>query len=117
MNWRVFKRDDPNTWPEIDCKFLVCYDYDQLAVCEWDKTLKCFYDENGFAEYWECYYSYIGYIPNGYKTHKTLHCLNDNNCKIGCDDDGYCLYDFCKCEQQVEVNEYEVETKRIWKEF
>jgi hypothetical protein len=125
MNWHLFKRDDPSTYPGIDCPMLLCKHYTStmtLAVHYFDNERKKFYEKDGGSSRWyksydECYYSYVGYIPIKYKTHKTLHCLNDDNCKIGCDDNGYCIYDFCKCEQQIEVNEYEIETKRIWQEF
>ena len=125
MNWRVYKRDDPSTHPEIDCPVLLCRHYTStmtLAVHYFDKERNKFYENDGgiyrwYKTYDECFYTYITYIPNGYKVYKPIRCLNDDNCKIGCADDGYCMYDFYKCEQQVVVNEYEIETKRIWKDF
>ena len=83
----------------------------------WDNEEKYFVDDCGGLEADECYYAYIGYVPSGYKTHKVTKCMDDSKCKIGCEDDGYCMYDFHKCEQQREVNEYTIEEKRIWKEF
>lgn len=119
MKWHLYKADDPNTWPKIDCPMLVYFsDGGNLSLdCYWDNEENYFVDDYGCIEVDECYYSYIGYVPSGYKTHKVLICTDDSNCKIGCDDDGYCMYDFYKCEQQKEVNEYEIELKPIWSEF
>ena len=123
MNWYVFNREDPETWPELNCPMLVYYDLlDTLYICKWDNDINKFFEEvdcdKRFLHHFkECFYSYIGYIPNGYKVLHPVRCLNDDNCKIGCADDGYCMYDFCKCEQQKVINEYVVDTKRIWKEF
>ena len=126
MKWHVFKKDDPNTYPEFDCPMLLCKSYSDtnitLGVHCFDNKQKSFYEKDGISGRWykaynECFYSYIGYIPNGYKVYNPIRCINDTNCPIGCADNGYCLYDFCSCEQQVVVNEYEVEVKRIWKEF
>lgn len=123
MKWHLYKRDDINTWPQIDCPMVVYKEYGEnnieIMICAWDNLHSQFYEYNDdhYYNFAECYYSYIGYTPSGYKTHKVLKCMDDRNCKIGCEDDGYCLYDYFKCEQQREVNEYEIEKKRIWKEF
>ena len=123
MKWHLYKKDDPNTWPKIDCPMVVYKEYSKdnvtIVVCTWDKKFNKFYEnaEHHYYNFSECYYAYIGYVPSGYKTHKVLKCMDDSNCKIGCCDDGYCMYDFCECEQQREINEYEIETMRIWKEF
>ncbi len=123
MKWSLYKRDDTNTWPQIDCPMVVYKEYGKntttIIVCTWDKQFDQFY-EDGDSHYYnfdECYYAYIGHVPSGYKTHRVLKCIDDISCKIGCNDDGYCMYGHCECEQQREVNEYEIEEKRIWKEF
>lgn len=123
MNWHLYKRDDPNTYPQIDCPMVVYKEYSEdtttIVVCTWDQALCKFYEDSDshYYNFDECYYAYIGYVPSGYKIHKVLKCMDDSNCKIGCEDDGYCMYDHCECEQQRKVNEYEVSIKRIWKEF
>ena len=122
MKWCLYKKDDPNTWPKIDCPLLVYggapFYRDVLDTVDWDNTSKSFVWQNErVLSFDECYYAYIGHIPCGYKTHKVIKCANDISCTIGCNDDGYCMYDYYKCEQQREENEYEIEEKRIWKEF
>ena len=123
IKWTLYRKDDPSTWPKIDCPMLVykCYgeNNEVLSICTWCTHFKQFYNKpNGhYYKYDECYYAYIGHVPCGYITHKVLKCEDDIACKIGCSDDGYCMYEICDCEQQREVNEYEIEEKRIWKEF
>lgn len=121
MKWHVYKKDDPNTWPQIDCPMLVYggvpFYREVLDTVDWDNVSKMFVWQKERLSFEECYYAYIGYVPSGYKTRKVLKCMDDSNCKIGCEDDGYCMYDHCECEQQREVNEYSIEEKRIWKEF
>ena len=122
MTWRLYKKDDPNTWPQIDCPMLV-YLYHangdmNLWICKWNKDKKWFIrDEmcNFFTE--ECYYAYIGYIPSGYKTTYPAKCTRDDRC--GYDDDGYCMLEAENqhCEFAKTVPEYSIEEKRIWKEF
>lgn len=119
MDWQVFKRDDPSTWPEFDCPVLVCKNFDDddyyFARAKWDNELKRFIGD-GSSSWNECYYSYITYIPKGHKVYHPVRCKNDDNCKIGCNDNGYCMYD-CECEQSFVVNEYEIIPKLIVKEF
>lgn len=123
MKWHLYKRDDTNTWPQIDCPMVVYKEYSEdtidIIVCTWDQAFSKFYEDSDshYYNFDECYYAYIGYVPRDYKTHKVLKCMDDSNCKIGCEDDGYCMYDHCECEQQRKINEYEVSTKRVWKEF
>ena len=123
MNWKLYKKDDPNTWPQIDCPMIVYKEYGPkniiTVVCVWDKQRNAFYEkvDHHYYNFSECYYSRITHVPSEYKTHEVLMCKDDSDCKIGCDDDGYCMYDFCNCEQQRWVNEYEIEMKRVWKEF
>ena len=73
MKWHVFKKDDPNTWPELDCP-IVTYkenedDFDGMMflICKWSPTLKTFVEYyDGYImpyEFDECFYSYIGYVP------------------------------------------------------
>lgn len=118
MKWCLYKKDDPNTWPKIDCPMVVYFPESDLLTIDvyWDNEDQYFADEYGILDF-DFYYAYIGHVPCGYKTHKVLKCVDDIACKIGCNDDGYCMYDYYKCEQQREENEYEIEEKRIWKEF
>lgn len=124
MKWHLYKKDDSNTFPEIDCPMVVygMLDGEYLIpeVCLWDRKYECFYNKEEYLYYHfdECYYAYIGYVPSGYKTHKVTKCADKNYCKGGCDwyDDGYCLLT-SECEQQRKVNEYSIEEKAIWKEF
>lgn len=119
MKWHVYKKDDPNTWPQIDCPMVVYFAGSGGMSLDfyWDNEENYFVDDCGGLEVDECYYAYIGYVPSGYKTHKVLRCMDDSNCKIGCEDNGYCMYDGVKCAQQREVNEYSITEKVIWKEF
>lgn len=120
MKWHLYKGDDPNTWPQINCPIILCQDDKLMSyLYYWDVDEHCFFNKRSIRgiKPKECYYAYIGYIPKGYKTHKVIKCKNDRNCPIGCDDNGYCMYDFYNCEQQVHVNEYSIEEKAIWKEF
>lgn len=127
MNWHLYRKDDPNTWPEIDCPMLVYVKYangsEAFYLCKWNPSQKRFVDKNrGSLSFWfeECYYQYIGYVPNGYKVIKTKKCgiWPDRSCEYS--DDGYCfdLPRHIKCKHIQEVNEYSLnENKRIWKEF
>ena len=123
MKWHVYKKDDPNTWPQIDCPMLVCLYHANgqmnLWVCKWNKDKSWFVREevcNFFTK--ECYYAYIGYIPSGYKTSYPTKCACDKRCPHGFDDDGYCMSDrIFACEHKRDVAEYWVEKRAIWKEF
>ena len=124
MKWRLYKKDDPNSWPQIECPMVVYCPFRQyhdsehiIFMCRWDNDRKQFFTPKKWWDEKELYYAYVGYVPSGYKTHEVLKCMNDDDCKIGCDDNGYCMYDFYKCEQQRRVNEYTIEEKAIWKEF
>jgi len=88
-----------------------------FQFARWDNKNEWFKIDNCAVVMTVCCYAYIGYAPSEYKTHEVLKCADDSNCKIGCEDDGYCMYDFCNCEQQRRVNEYTIEEKAIWKEF
>ena len=117
MNWKLYKKDDPNTYPEIDCWVLACKTFGDefyLARCKWDNQNRCFVGD-GAGAWSECYYVYIGYIPSGYKTVKVTKCTREHRCEF--DYDGYCEYDGC-CEFVKEMNEYCLfDNKRVWKEF
>lgn len=123
MKWHVFKRDDPSTYPEVDCPMLVLLNDVTVVACSWNNKLKYFYnDEYEFTD--GCFYAYIGYVPAEYKVHHPVGCgyVDENGdecaCPYGFDDDGYCMCDKeFKCEHQIVRNEYEVIMRRIWKEF
>ena len=123
MEWHLYKKDDRNTWPQIDCPIVVYFCNSNgiinLDVCKYNKEQNWFIREekcNFFIN--ECYYAYISYVPSGYKTHYPIICTCDN-CSQGFDDNGYCMdYDneyVCGCKK--EIAEYSIEMKRIWKEF
>jgi len=126
MNWKLYKHDDPNTWPKVDCPMVLYRAYSEntfdLAVHYYDSKKNQFYEKNGACEHYkaydECYYSYIGYIPSAHKTHLPHKCTLWEPCRCadGYDDNGYCMYEG-ECKYKKEVAEYEIETKRIWKEF
>lgn len=128
MNWHLYRKDDPNTWPEIDCPMLTCRYFSdmfyELKIMYWDQNNNSlYYIEN--MERRDCYedelyYQYIGYIPDGYKVIKTTLCgvYPEKLCEYV--DDGYC-FDCPReihCKHMHEVNEYSLnDNKRIWKEF
>lgn len=123
MNWHVYKKDDPNTWPQRDCPMVVYggtpFYRNLLDIFNWDNTTKNFiYYDKRVMTVEECYYAYIGYVPSGYKTCYPIICTC-KNCPEGYDDNGYCMdYDneyACGCKH--EISEYSIEEKRIWKEF
>lgn len=115
MNWHVYDRDNPDTWPELDCYYLIYGDNDILAVCSWDPALKCFYDNNGFTEYWECFYVTIGYLPYIERELHPIKCMKESfSCEY--EDDGYCLCE-TECKYGRKSTEYSIGHKRIWKEF
>lgn len=119
MKWHVYKRDDPSTYPKIDCPILILLNDVTVVVCKWDNEQKCFYnDEFCFDD--GCFYACIGYLPYMYQTHHPVGCNYDRLrlCPHGFDDDGYCICDDrFKCEHQVVRNEYEIMMRRVWKEF
>ena len=122
MTWHLYKSEDSNTHPKIDCPMVVYggapFYRNLLDIFKWDNNTKNFiYYDKRVLSVDECYYAYIGYVPSGYKTHEALKCVDDSDCKIGCHDNGYCMYYEFECEQQRKVNEYSLEEKRIWKEF
>ena len=132
MNWHVYRKDDPSTWPEIDCPMLVCRWFSdilyELKIMYWDRDKSLFYYTThmgmSICEEDELYYVYVGYIPNGYQVLHPVKCGcvdengNEYRCPYGMDDDGYCMYDEEICEYKKIVNEYALnDNLRIWKEF
>ena len=124
MKWHLFKKDDPNTYPEIDCPMLVYAGNfkgnEMFYICKWGDYCD-FKELDGMSWYFdECYYAYIGYVPSGYKVFNPIVCTNKKH-GYTCDeyDDGYCIYRDLhpNCKYQKEVNEYGIEVKAIWKEF
>lgn len=124
MKWHLYKSDDPNTWPKIDCPMVVCFqkslnDEMELHMCKkFVKGFGIFMFQDGGTCCTECYYAYVGYVPSGYKTHYPIICTCEK-CPEGYDDNGYCMdYDNDYiCGYKKEVAEYAIEEKRIWKEF
>ena len=123
MNWHVFKKDDPNTYPEIDCPILVYDDvWCEFYICKWNHIINSFFEprEKLLHTWKECYYQYIGYVPNGYKEIKTNKCVLNTEYVCEYEDDGYCFdapedayCPFCKKVIEYSLND----NKRIWKEF
>lgn len=120
MQWRLYKKDNPNTWPQIDCPMVVYngrpFYHKVLDILDWDNSLKGFrFHQGGIWHIEECYYAYIGYVPSGYKTLYPVKCMK-KGMRCADNDDGYCMFEN-KCEFAKTVPEYEIEKKRIWKEF
>lgn len=120
MKWHLYKKDDPSTWPQIDCPMLVYFPESGGSLTidvYWNNEDQYFADEYGILDF-DFYYAYIGYVPSGYKELYPTKCTCDKRCKYGFDDDGYCMSDRTfACEYKRDVAEYEIEEKRIWKEF
>jgi hypothetical protein len=122
MKWHLYKKDDPNTWPQIDCPMVVYKGDDALnvGIYRWSKQLTMFYDgkNSQLLCCQECYYAYVGYVPSGYKTLYPVICTC-KDCPEGYDDNGYCM-DYnndCACGHKKQKAEYSIEEQRIWKEF
>ena len=123
MNWKLYKKDDHNTWPEIDCPILV-YDDDmcEFYICKWNHSLDKFVEpQKQILHHWkECYYQYIEYVPNGYTEFKALKCGASLNAVCQYEDDGYCFDcpSEIQCKYMYEEPLYILnDNKRIWKEF
>ena len=121
MTWHLYKKDNPNTWPKIDCPMIVCFqkslnDEMELHMCKkFVKGFGIFMFQDGGTCGVECYYAYVGYVPSGYKTLYPVKCMK-KGMRCADDDDGYCMFEN-KCEFAKTVPEYAIEEKRIWKEF
>ena len=121
MNWHVFNRDDPETWPEIDCPLLVCWtdgEKYRLYNAKWDKEDKQFVRDLRWIVFYkgDIFYTYIDYIPYIEKELHPAKC-KDNRYLCSHYDDGYCLGEDTKCKGIEIVTEYSIRHKRIWKEF
>ena len=123
MKWRVYKKDNQNSWPQINCPIVVYGmlngNHLILEVCIWDREFECFYNQEEcfYYHFDECYYSYISYVPSGYKTSYPVKCMNDCGDRCAYDDNGYCMAEKLRCKYAKTVPEYAIEEKRIWKEF
>lgn len=121
MNWKVFKREDPNTWPKVDCPLFVCWTNGKrhkFYDARWDTEAKRFMHDWRwifFEKEGDIFYVSIGYIPYIERETHPMKCITiDSACEY--EDDGYCLFDgFCTCQK--EITEYMIGYKRIWKEF
>ena len=122
MKWHLYKKDDPNTYPKIDCP-MILWDGEILDICDWyndqRKMFDSFVADNSFHinHLTECYYAYIGYVPSGYKTVYQTRCIKESYCEDGYDDNGYCMAENQQCEFAQLVPEYVIEEKAIWKEW
>ena len=120
MNWKVFKSDDPETWPKINCLFLICWTRGKrykFYNAVWDNEVKCFTHDlrKIIFEVGDIFYVNISYIPYIQKELHPVKCsINDWGCEFN--DDGYCLNDE-KCGHQKAVTEYMLGAKVICKEF
>lgn len=120
MIWHVFKLDDPETWPEIDCPILVCqYVADWPETYWWNKDKHTFENDYREKKFGKCFYAYIGYLPYIEKECHPIKCGHENRfCPHGYDDDGYCMCDEdFECEFKRTMVEYVLGMKRIWKKF
>lgn len=123
MKWHLYKSEDSNTHPKIDCPMVVYggapFYRNLLDIFKWDNNAKNFiYYDKRVLSVDECYYAYIGYVPSGYKICYPTKCMRERDDRCGFDDDGYCMSDETyACEHKQNVAEYSIEEKRIWKEF
>ena len=123
INWKVFNRDDPRTYPQIDCPMIIYKPYAScftLDVHYFDNTTEKFYQKEGgdgrwYKNYSECYYSYITSVPYIEQELHPIKCdMEHKRCEY--EDDGYCLCDN-KCKHQCEITEYALGSTKIWKDF
>ena len=121
MCWHVYKKDDPNTYPKLDCPILIYDDaWCEFYICKWNHTINKFFEpkEKLLHTWKECYYQYIGYVPDGYKTLQPNKCMAELQERCELEDDGYCMDVHKPCPFRKTVNEYSLkDNKRIWKEF
>ena len=116
MNYKVFKIDNPDTWPELNCPLLVWKPNEEWPhIFQWDFNAHCFLNDCDTYYPNKCLYKYIGYMPYIKNALHPIKCAF-NNWECPHYDDGYCL---CteNCEYQKEVTEYEFGSKPIWKEY
>ena len=119
MNWHVFKRDDPSTYPESDCPMLLYTENESgrftLSVRYWNKEENAFWSLKGCTWFippsdWTCFYTYITHLPY---IEKELHPVKCSKNKPRCAhyDDGYCLAE-TGCKSAKVVTEYMIGLKR-----
>lgn len=121
MNWRVYKHEDPSTYPEIDCPMYVCWTNGEryrFYDARWDNEGKHFMHDWRWIcfERGDVFYAYVSYIPYIEKECHPAKCKGD---KYLCSDydNGYCLGDDRGCKCMEVTTEYSLGYKRIWKEF
>ena len=91
---------------------------ENLFICYWDNDRKQFYTPTKWCDKDEYYYTYVAFVPSGYKTVWPVKCTKGRNCcEDGYDDEGYCMADNLECKFAQEVPMYDIEKKTIWKEF
>lgn len=117
MKWHLYKRDDPNTWPQVDCKFIVCDSRQNVFICNWNNDRKMFFTSMSWCDKDEYYYGYISFMPSGYTTKYPIKCMNKNDCYQGYNDDGYCVVRNTTCKYAKIVPEYTIKEELVWKEF
>lgn len=123
MNWYLFRQDDPNTWPRIDCPMVLHTGWinenepKEFQIATWDNKNKWFKVGCTALVMTECRYAYISYVPSEYITKHPTKCMK-SGVRCAYDDDGYCMHDTTyACEYKKDVAEYSLAEKRIWKEF
>jgi hypothetical protein len=121
MKWQLYKKDDPNTWPKIDCPLLVYKGEGKYPkVYQWSPAERAFGDDHSVCNYnpKECYYAYVDWVPCGYKTLYPTKCVCEERCPHGYDDNGYCMSGRTfACKYKRDVAEYSIDYEAIWKEF
>lgn len=117
MDWNVFKLDNPETWPQVDCPILVCQSVvDWPETYWWNKDKHTFENDYREKKFGKCFYAYIGYLPHIEKECHPIKCgMNLPRCAHY--DDGYCMSENKKCKSAKVTTEYSLIMKRIWKEF
>ena len=120
MNWKVFKRDDPSTYPELDCPLLICWTNGMrhcFYTAKWDNRYKQFVRDLRQCVFYEgdIFYKYLAYVPYIENELHPIKCgKEDKRCEY--EDDGYCLYKL-QCKHQKDSTEYSLGSKPIWKEY
>lgn len=120
MQWKVFKRDNPSTYPDIDCPLLVYWtdgNRDIFYTAKWDNEDKEFVRDLRTIRFYkgDIFYSYLAYVPYIEKELHPIKCdMRYKAC--GHEDDGYCLFGN-KCQGKCQTTEYSLGLKRIWKDF
>lgn len=116
MNYHVFNKDNPSTWPKFNCPILVFKPNNNYpCIYQWDNNNDFFINHNEVYEPDKCFYKYIGYVPYIEKEFHPMKCTKEDD-KCEYEDDGYCL---CKrkCKYKHKTTEYLLGYKRILKNF